>query len=91
MEDNHWKYERPSNSLIQNVKDGLPNFTATNLLLSLAFACIVTRFISGIRGRQRVYDPAVPRTSRLAPYWFPWFGHTFFFTWDHAGLFKSLR
>ncbi|KAJ5414410.1 hypothetical protein N7509_001037 [Penicillium cosmopolitanum] len=88
-----WRYEWPSNtgSLIQTVKYSLPKVTWINFFAILAFSCIATRIISGFRSRQRVQDPAEPRTSRLAPYWFPWFGHSPFFAWNHASLFESLR
>lgn len=89
----NWGYEMPSNagSLIQTVKYSLPEVTWINFFAILAFSCIATRIVSGFRSRQRVQDPAEPQTARLAPYWFPWFGHSPFFAWNHASLFNSLR
>jgi hypothetical protein len=73
------------------VKNSLPEASWVNFFAIFAFFCIATRIISGVRGRQRVQDPAEPRRTRLAPYWFPWFGNSPFFAWNHASLFESLR
>lgn len=90
MED-HWSYETPSSGLIQTVKYGLFEMSWNKLFIILALSCVVTRLISGIRSWQRVSNPSEPQVSRLAPYWFPWFGHGFFFMWNYASLFESLR
>ncbi|KAJ5090374.1 hypothetical protein N7532_009058 [Penicillium argentinense] len=85
------KYETPTNGLIQMVRDGLPEMTWMTFFAVLAFSCIATRIISGLQGRQQTRDPSEPRASRLAPYWFPWLGHSLSFTWNHASLFQGLR
>ncbi|OQE16420.1 hypothetical protein PENSTE_c024G01421 [Penicillium steckii] len=90
MED-HWSYETPSSGLIQTVKYGLSEMSLNKLFIILALSCVVTRLISGIRSWQCVSNPSEPQVSRLAPYWFPWFGHGFFFMWNYASLFESLR
>ncbi|KAJ6127436.1 hypothetical protein N7523_003048 [Penicillium sp. IBT 18751x] len=77
--------------LVQTIRDCLSGMTWTAFLGVLVFSCIATRVISGLQSRQREFDLNAPRTSRLAPYWFPWLGHGFQIVWNHLGLFKSLR
>lgn len=84
-------FETSPHGLIQAARDGLSEMTWTTFLAVLVFSCIATRVISGLQGRQREQDSNEPRTSRLAPYWFPWFGHGFSFIWNHVSLFETLR
>lgn len=84
-------HELSAQGLIQTARDGLSELTWTTTLAVIVFSCIATRIISGLQSRQRVHDPTEPRTSRLAPYWFPWVGHGISFLWDHLGLLGSLR
>ncbi|KAJ5919419.1 hypothetical protein N7466_010362 [Penicillium verhagenii] len=60
-------------------------------LAVLIFTCIATRVITGLQSSQRKSDPTEVRPTRLAPYWFPWFGHGPSFLWDHVGLIESIR
>lgn len=84
-------YNISMHGLIQAARDGLSELTWTTIVALFIFSCIATRLISGLQSRQRVDDPAEPRTSRLAPYWLPWIGHGISFLWDHVGLLGSLR
>ncbi|KAJ5126183.1 hypothetical protein N7526_008360 [Penicillium atrosanguineum] len=85
------RHTTSTSHLIQTVRNGLSEMTWTTFFAVLVFSCIATRVISGLQSRQREYDPKEPRTSRLAPYWFPWIGHGFQIVWNHLGLFESLR
>ncbi|KAJ6104988.1 hypothetical protein N7486_003677 [Penicillium sp. IBT 16267x] len=80
-----------SHDLIQAMRDVLSELTWSKCLAGLIFSCIVTRVITGLQSSQRKSDPTAARTTRLAPYWFPWLGHGPSFLWDHVGLLESLR
>lgn len=84
-------YDISAHGAIQAARDGLSELTWTTIFAVFIFSCIATRVISGLQSRQRVNDPAETRTSRLAPYWFPWVGHGISFLWDHMGLIGSFR
>lgn len=77
--------------MIQAARDELTELTWTTCLAVFVFTCVATRVISGLQSRQREQESNGPRISRLAPYWFPWFGHGFSFLWNHVNLFTALR
>ncbi|KAJ5638278.1 hypothetical protein N7490_008157 [Penicillium lividum] len=74
----------------QSVRGVLSELSLIKCFAVLIFACIATRVITGLQSNQRKPDPT-GRTPRLAPYWFPWYGHGPSFLWDHVGLLESLR
>ncbi|KAJ5560593.1 hypothetical protein N7513_002992 [Penicillium frequentans] len=84
------EYRRISHGLIQSMQDVLSELTWSKCLAVLIFSCILTRVITGLRSQRRS-DPTEARTPRLAPYWFPRFGHGPFFLWNHVALLESLR
>ncbi|KAJ5657256.1 uncharacterized protein N7484_000905 [Penicillium longicatenatum] len=75
---------------LMTIRDVFSQLTWLKCLAVLIFSCIVTRVITGLRS-QRNSDSTEARTPRVAPYWFPRFGHGPSFLWDHVGLLESLR
>jgi hypothetical protein len=87
------EYETSPNGLLQSARNGLPhvNVNWPTFFAVVVFACITTRFVSGLQSQRRDQDPSKPRAVLLAPYWFPWIGHGFSFLWNHVNFFMKTR
>ncbi|KAJ6072555.1 hypothetical protein N7467_010640 [Penicillium canescens] len=85
------EYETSPNGLLQSARNGLPHVSWPTFFAVVVFACITTRFVSGLQSQRRDQDPSKPRAVLLAPYWFPWIGHGFPFLWNHVNFFMRTR
>ncbi|KAJ5145603.1 uncharacterized protein N7515_000167 [Penicillium bovifimosum] len=83
-------YEAPP-SLAQTVREAFFNMSWSNVFTFVVIVCITTRVITGIQSRRREQDPSKTQTVRLAPYWFPWIGHSPAFLWNHVRFFIRAR
>lgn len=84
-------YHSLTDSLIEVAKDALSGVTWVTLLVILTVTCITTRIITGFQCRSSKTDAGDFRPVRMAPYWFPWLGHSLSFAWGLSGCVRRAR
>ncbi|BCR83876.1 cytochrome P450 [Aspergillus chevalieri] len=80
-----------ADNLIKIAKDALSESTWMIVLVALAVTCITTRIITGFQCCSSKTDAGDFRPVRMAPYWFPWLGHSLSFAWNMTSCVRKAR
>lgn len=80
-----------ADNLIEIAKDALSGLTWVTVLVTLAVTCITTRIITDFQCRSSKTVSGDFRPVRIAPYWFPWLGHSLSFAWSMTSCVRKAR